>query len=162
MSETSSLSPEEWAFWDDWMQAQRALVKEIDRALQHDFGISKAEFSVLVTLHAAADGQLRVSELADSLDWEKSRVAHQLTRMERRGLVARSEAGNAKRRTGVALTTAGDDVVERAIRGHAANVRRLVLDLLTPEEAAAIGGWSRTLLDRLAQLSPEAAVPGRA
>src|SRR3954447_7660614 len=93
MADAASLSPEEWAFWDAWMRAQRLLVGEVDRVLQRDFGISKAEFSILVTLQGVPDRRMRVTELAGSLGWEKSRVAHQLTRMERRGLLERSAAG---------------------------------------------------------------------
>src|ERR1700761_8013598 len=102
------LEADEWALWDTWMRAQRLLVRELDRSLQRDCGISKAEFSVLRTLDGAA-GELRVGELAESLGWEKSRVAHQLTRMEKRGLVERSGPG---RRTGVGLTAEGRRVVD--------------------------------------------------
>lgn len=144
-----SLSAEEWAFWDTWMQAQRLLLREVDRALQNDFGISKAEFSVLVRLHEAPEGWLRVTELADALDWEKSRVAHLLTRMERRGLVDRREAGAAGRRTAVVLTTEGRGVADRAIHGHGNTIRRLVLDRLSPEQAAAINQWSRQVVDEI-------------
>ncbi|MET8854534.1 hypothetical protein ABZW17_46625, partial [Amycolatopsis sp. NPDC004625] len=44
------LEPAEWEFWDTWMRAQRLLARELDRGLQRDCGISKAEFSVLMTL----------------------------------------------------------------------------------------------------------------
>ncbi|MDQ7807523.1 MarR family transcriptional regulator [Amycolatopsis sp. A133] len=155
MATAASLSSAEWAFWDSWMRAQRLLAKEVDRVLQRDFGISKAEFSVLVTLQAAPDGQMRVTDLAESLDWEKSRVAHQLTRMERRGLLERSEAGAAGRRTGVTLTPSGKEVVERAIRGHAHTIRRLAFDRLSPEQAAAIGAWSSGLVEHLTAASAE-------
>lgn len=147
MVEPASLSAAEWAFWDSWMQAQRLLLREIDRTLQRDFGISKAEFSILVTLQGAPEGRMRVTELADSLDWEKGRVAHQLTRMERRGLLERSESGAVGRRTGIALTETGRDVVERAVHDHGSNIRRLVLDRLSPEQAAAISAWSRQVID---------------
>ncbi|HZE37975.1 MAG TPA: MarR family winged helix-turn-helix transcriptional regulator [Stackebrandtia sp.] len=150
MTETASLSPEEWMFWDEWMQAQRLLTKEVDRTLQRDFGISKAEFSILVMLRAATGGQMRVTDLAGSLDWEKGRVAHQLTRMERRGLLERTEAGAAGRRTGIMLTPSGADVVERAIHGHAANIRRFAFDRLSPEQTAAISAWSKGLISQLA------------
>jgi DNA-binding MarR family transcriptional regulator len=149
MAESAFLSQEEWAFWDAWMQAQRLLAREVDRSLQHDFGISKAEFGILVKLQAAPGGRMRVTDLAESLDWEKSRVAHQLTRMEVRGLLERSESGAPGRRTGVALTKSGEDVVERAIRGHGRNIRRLALDRLSPEQAAAIGAWSHQLITDL-------------
>ncbi|GIL30169.1 MarR family winged helix-turn-helix transcriptional regulator [Actinocatenispora comari] len=149
MARSTPLSPAEWQFWDTWMTAQRLLSGEVDRTLQRDFGISKAEFSVLVSVHRASDDQLRVTELADSLGWEKSRVAHQLTRMEQRGLLARTESGAAGRRTGITLTQAGRDVVQRAIDGHSDTIRRLGLDPLTPDQAAAIRAWSQQLIDRL-------------
>ena len=138
------LDPAEWEFWDTWMRAQRLLVRELDRGLQRDCGISKAEFSVLMTL----TGPMRVGELADALDWEKSRVAHLLTRMESRGLVARIEDGVTGRRTGIELTAEGRRTAENAVRAHGANVRRLVLDRLTPDQAAAIRTWSEQLIDQ--------------
>ncbi|WP_410570780.1 MarR family winged helix-turn-helix transcriptional regulator [Amycolatopsis sp. cmx-4-61] len=141
----AEMSPEDWAFWDTWMRAQRLLFRELDRALQRDCGISKAEFSVLVALRQP----MRVGELADALGWEKSRVAHQLTRMEKRGLVARTEDGASGRRTGVELTAEGRRLAASATRAHGANVRRLVLDRLTPEQAAAIRSWSEELAERV-------------
>ncbi|WP_410614615.1 MarR family winged helix-turn-helix transcriptional regulator [Amycolatopsis sp. lyj-109] len=138
------LESAEWAFWDTWMRAQRLLVRELDRGLQRDCGISKAEFSVLVTLTRP----MRVGELADTLDWEKSRVAHLLTRMENRGLVARIEDGATGRRTGVELTGEGRRTAENAVRAHGANIRRLVLDRLTADQAAAIRDWSERLIEQ--------------
>ncbi|WIV62223.1 MarR family winged helix-turn-helix transcriptional regulator [Amycolatopsis nalaikhensis] len=89
---------------------------------------------------------MRVGELADALDWEKSRVAHLLTRMENRGLVTRTEAGATGRRTGVELTEEGRRTAERATLAHGANIRRFALDRLTPDQAAAIRSWSEHLL----------------
>src|ERR1700761_1578793 len=86
------LAPGEWELWDTWMRAQRLLVRELDRGLQRDCGISKAEFSVLMALRNAPGREMRVADLVESLDWEKSRVSHQLTRMENRGFVAQTES----------------------------------------------------------------------
>jgi DNA-binding MarR family transcriptional regulator len=141
----AEMSSEDWAFWDTWMRAQRLLVRELDRGLQRDCGISKAEFSVLVRLKQP----MRVGELANALDWEKSRVAHLLTRMEHRGLVARTEDGATGRRTGIELTEEGRRTAERATRAHGGNIRRHVLDELTPEQAAAIRDWSEQVTGRL-------------
>ena len=140
---TNTLDAAEWEFWDTWMRAQRLLARELDRGLQRDCGISKAEFSVLMTLRKP----MRVGELADALDWEKSRVAHLLTRMENRGLVARTEDGATGRRTGIELTGEGRRTAESATRAHGANIRRLVLDRLAPEQAAAIRAWSEQLIE---------------
>jgi DNA-binding MarR family transcriptional regulator len=147
MAEDGELEPAEWELWHSWTRAQNLLVRELDRGLQRDCGISKAEFSVLVTLQRAGDRQLRVGELAEALGWEKSRVAHQLTRMENRGLVERTGAGG--RRTGIGLTAEGRRVVEDAVRVHSGNIRRLFLDPLTAEQAAAVRAWSGHLVEQI-------------
>jgi DNA-binding MarR family transcriptional regulator len=148
MATPHTLEPGEWERWNTWMQAQRLLVRELDRDLQRAYGISKAEFSVLVTLHRAPGGRMRVSELAESLDWDKSRVAHQLTRMENRGLVDRTDNGSSGRRIAVGLTPKGRDAAENAVLGHGDNIRRYFFEALTPEQAAAIDAWSRQMVDR--------------
>ncbi|MFG1647267.1 MarR family winged helix-turn-helix transcriptional regulator [Amycolatopsis sp. NPDC049252] len=149
MVEPRTLAPEEWEFWDTWMRAQRLLARELDRGLQADCGISKAEFSVLVSLWRAPGRELRVGELAAALDWEKSRVSHLLTRMENRGLVERTSSGATGRRTGIGLTPEGGRVARDAIAHHAGNIRRLFFDALTPEHAATIRAWSEQLIDRV-------------
>lgn len=149
MAEPRTLDPEQWELWHAWMQAHRLLNRELDRDLQRGYGISKAEFSVLVTLHRAPGGRLRVGELAESLDWDKSRVAHQLTRMESRGLVTRTDHGSNGRRAGIGLTATGRHTAENAILGHAENIRRYFFQTLTPDQAAVIDEWSRQTVDRL-------------
>ncbi|HLI36491.1 MAG TPA: MarR family winged helix-turn-helix transcriptional regulator [Streptosporangiaceae bacterium] len=149
------LSPEDWEFWDRWMSAQRRLVLEIDRRLQRRFGISKAEFSVLVTLRGAAGGEMRVVELADTLGWDKSRVAHQLTRMEARGLVDRVESGARGRRTGIRLAKEGRRLAEEAVAEHAAAVREIFFDAVTPAQLEAIGSWSTQMINRAARTGRE-------
>lgn len=142
MVETRGLEPEEWELWDSWMRAQRLLVRELERGLQRDCGISKAEFSVMVTLLRAPRDGMRVGELAESLDWDKSRVSHQLTRMERRGFVERTEYGADGRRAGVGLTAEGRDAARSALLVHGAHIRRHFLDALTPEQTAVVRAWS--------------------
>lgn len=150
-----TLESEEWELWDTWMRAHRLLVRELDRGLQRDCGISKAEFSVLVTLRQAPGREMRVGDLVDSLDWEKSRVSHQLTRMEKRGFVAQTEGGTSGRRTRIGLTATGSRVVQAAIRTHGRNIRRYFLDSLTPDQATTIRAWSEQVIDRIESHSGE-------
>jgi DNA-binding MarR family transcriptional regulator len=149
MAGPRTLEPEQWELWHTWMQAHRLLSRELDRDLQREYGISKAEFSVLVTLYQAPDGRMRVGELAESLDWEKSRVAHQLTRMENRELVERTDNESNGRRSGISLTAMGRSAAKNAILGHADNIRRYFFEALTPDQAAAIHAWSRQTVDRI-------------
>ena len=156
----ADMSPGDWAFWDTWMHAQRVLVRELDRGLQRDCSISKAEFSVLVTLWRAAGREMRVGELSESLDWDKSRVSHQLTRMEKRGFVKRTQYGADGRRAGIGLTAEGHRAAQSAILVHGGNIRRHFLDSLTPEQASVIRAWSEQAVDRLEPHRSEAAGHG--
>lgn len=149
MAETRTLEPEEWELWDTWMRAQRLLTRELERGLQRDCGISKAEFSVLVTLRGASGREMPVGELSESLDWDKSRVSHQLTRMENRGFVERTKYGADGRRAGIRLTAEGRRAAQSALLVHAGNIRSQFLDSLTPEQAEAIRAWSEQVVDRI-------------
>ncbi|MER6081079.1 MarR family transcriptional regulator [Streptomyces sp. NPDC001833] len=160
MTETRSLEPPEWEFWDVWMRAQRLLTRELERGLQRACDISKAEFSVLVTLWQAGGREMRVGELSESLDWDKSRVSHQLTRMEKRGFVQRTRYGADGRRAGIGLTAEGRRAARSAVLVHGANIRRHVLDSLTPEQASVIRSWSEQAVDRLEPSRAETAGDG--
>lgn len=143
-----TLEPDEWELWDTWMRAQRLLARELERGLQRDCGISKAEFSVLVTLWRAPGHEMRVGELSESLDWDKSRVSHQLTRMEKRGLVERTPSGADGRRAAIGLTAKGRDAARSAVLVHGDNLRRHFFDTLTPEQARVFRAWSAQMIDR--------------
>jgi DNA-binding MarR family transcriptional regulator len=149
MSKVKELPPQEWAIWHAWMHAHRLLAQELERRLQAELGISKAEFSILVTLRQAPTPQMRVLDLATSLGWDKSRVAHLLTRMEARSLVHRMESGASGRRTGIRLTAEGRRTSQRAITAHGNNVRMLFFDALSPEEASVIRAWSERTIEAL-------------
>jgi DNA-binding MarR family transcriptional regulator len=146
MAAVPTLSSDEWALWHDLMEAQRILAAEVDAALQSTVGISKAEFSVLVTLRNSPEAEIRVGDLAAALRWEKSRVAHLLSRMESRGLVQRAEGGAPGRRTAISLSSAGRDAAEAALLVHARTIRRLFFDRVTTAQAAAIQTWSEDLI----------------
>ncbi|MFI7295974.1 MarR family winged helix-turn-helix transcriptional regulator [Streptomyces sp. NPDC050121] len=103
---------------------------------------------------------MRVGELSESLDWDKSRVSHQLTRMEKRGFVKRTQYGADGRRAGIGLTTEGRRAAQSAVLVHGGNIRRHFLDSLTPEQASVIRAWSEQAVDRLEPHRSEAASDG--
>lgn len=152
MAEIRALHPEEWGFWHGFLRAYDDLCRELERELQRDFGISKAEFSVLTALDDTRDRQLRIGQLADVLGWDKGRVAHQVSRMEIRGLVAAIQTGPSGRRTGVTLTAVGVSKLRDSRVGHGTNVRRLFLDRLTPSQAEVLRGWSVDTIERMSAM----------
>ena len=135
--------------WRTFFEMQEVLRGRLEQQLQADSGLSNADYTVLVALSEAIDGRLRAFELGQRLGWEKSRLHHQLTRMCTRGLVQRhSGAGRAIH---AAFTDAGRAALEAAVPRHRQQVRRLVLDRLTPQQIDQLADISRTVLDGLSQ-----------
>lgn len=153
MSTVLEVSEQDWQLWREFVTMHRHLARELDRQLQRDAGISQADFSVLIMLSERPDQRLRTGELAELLAWEKSRVSHQVTRMEARDLLERTECATDGRGTWVGLTDEGRRVLREASSDHAATIRSLFFDQLREPEKAALGEASRRILDRMA---PEA------
>jgi len=136
MSSVSEIPPADWELWRTMRATNEQLGRELDRQLQRDAGISQADYGILVTLFEAPDRQLRTGELGDVLAWEKSRVSHQVARMEARGLVERVVCESDGRGTWVTLATEGKRALLGAMRQHATAIRELFLDELDAEEKA--------------------------
>jgi DNA-binding MarR family transcriptional regulator len=147
VTSATALSDRESAAWRAFMEMQEVLRGHIEQQLQADSGLSNADYAVLVALSEAPDGELRAFNLGQSLGWEKSRLHHQLTRMGRRGLVARR---NGEGRTSLAAITAeGRSALEAAVPAHTREVRRLVFDQLTQQQVQQLADISRTVLNSL-------------
>ena len=149
MTADEVLSDQDWAVWRDFMTMSGQLSRELDRRLQADAGISHADYSVLVVLERAPEQQLRTGELAELLAWEKSRVSHQVARMEARELVLRSECDTDGRGTWIAPTAEGRRVLLGAMANHSRTIRELFFDALGDDQRAAIGDAALNVLDRL-------------
>src|SRR6187200_669214 len=148
-SDTPWLSAEEEHVWRGWLKLNAELSATLQRELQDDSGLSMPDFEVLVHLTDTPEGRVRVTELARGLHWERSRVSHHVTRMERRGLVRREECRDDGRGAWVVLTDKGRAAIEHAAPAHVATVRRLVFDALTPLETEAMAEVIEKVLARL-------------
>ena len=149
MSATPWLTPDEQRLWRAWLAAGSAVSAALHRDLQADAGLSLPDFDVLVRLTESEDGRVRVSDLARALAWERSRLSHHVTRMERRGLVERDDCVDDGRGAFVVVTPAGRSAIEGAAPHHVRTVRRLFVDVLTPEEVAALTPALERVLGRL-------------
>ena len=144
------LTEEEQRAWRGLLRMTSQLNARMNRQLLQDYGVSLADYDVLVVLSEAPEGRLRVFEVADALAWEQSRVSHQLARMQRRGLVAREGCASDARGAFAVLTEAGRAAIERAAPAHVETVRQLVFDGLTQDQLAALTEITTRVLDRLA------------
>lgn len=137
--------------WRRWLAVNAELPTVLHRGLQADSGLSLPDFEVLVHLTDVPEGRLRVTDLADSLQWERSRLSHHIKRMEARGLVGRQECPEDGRGAFIVLTPAGRDAIERAAPPHARTVRELFFEPLTDAELDALATITDKLLASLAR-----------
>ncbi len=143
------LDEREQRAWRGYLAMQTQLHAQLNRRLQDDSGLSLADFDVLVALTDRPEVRMRVRELADTLQWERSRLSHQLSRMQRRGLVEREECEDDARGAFVVLTDEGRRTIDRAAPPHVEAVRELVFDGLDDGQVEALARIAEIVLDRV-------------
>jgi DNA-binding MarR family transcriptional regulator len=149
MARTRWLTTREQHAWRQFVRMHAQLARHLNRQLQRDSDLSASDYEVLVHLAEAPDERRRAFELGAALQWEKSRLSHHLTRMERRGLVVREECTTDARGAHIALTRAGRRALDDAAPAHVAEVRRVFLDALSPAQVDALGEIADAVLARL-------------
>ena len=145
------LSDDEQRAWRTYLRMSSLLPAALNRELQQDSGLTLPEYEVLVQLSETPQHRLRPFQICDALNWEQSRLSHQLTRMERRGLVKRQECAADGRGAFITLTAAGSDAIREAAPQHVAAVRRLVFDRLGEAQLAAFEQACTVILDALTE-----------
>jgi DNA-binding MarR family transcriptional regulator len=121
------------------MDGHLRLMTALNRQLQRDCDLSVAEYRILVLLSEAPDRSLRMSELADGVLSSRSRLTHQIQRMEAQRMVRRNACFEDGRGVLAELTDEGMRRLESAAPGHVEAVRRDFVDLLTPAQLEVIG-----------------------
>ena len=139
------LSPRELRIWHAFLSMGEDVLERVGRDIARATGLSGPEFGVLSRLAAFGKGEMRQQELATVMGWEKSRLSHQLSRMQRRKLLERRiDDGRA---TLVALTKIGREKLGTALPIRAESVRRNLLSRLTPDQIDTIIRVSNLLGD---------------
>ncbi|NJC81114.1 MarR family winged helix-turn-helix transcriptional regulator [Planosporangium mesophilum] len=149
MTEIRWLGDNEQRAWRGYLRMQGRLGARLNRQLQIDSELSLADFDVLVHLTDVPEARVRVVELARALQWEQSRMSHQIARMQKRGLVVREECPEDRRGAFVVLTPSGRRAIETAAPRHVETVRRLFFDRLTEDQVRTLGAISDQVLGAL-------------
>lgn len=126
--------------WSTFKRVHEVVRARVIADTAETVGLSEPDLTILVNLDKAG-GALRQSELAASLGWDRTRISHQLTRMGKRGLVARERGEGVT----VRLTDSGRATVAAVHPGLDAAVRRHLTDRLTPLELATLDAVFRRL-----------------
>lgn len=146
---TRWLSDDEQRHWRAWLAASNLLNDRLSRDLQEQHDLTIADYEILVQLSEAPERRMRMSDLADRTLSSRSRLSHQIDRMAQRDLVAREACVDDRRGSFAVLTDHGWNALVAAAPDHVESVRRHLLDVLTPEEFAALGEACATVADRL-------------
>ena len=125
------------------------LDRTLERQLQSSGDISAADYQVLIALFELPDKQIRARELSAQIGWEKSRLSHQVTRMEKRGLLERTECDTDARGTWIGLTPAGSRAILSAMRGHQTAIRQYFFDVLSTDEQETLKQASLRVIDAI-------------
>lgn len=123
------------------------VMESLDRQLQHDAGIPHGYYVILVQLSEAPERSIRMSELANVLDWSQSRMSHAVDRLVKNGFVRREPCPTDRRGSFAILTDAGLEALQRAAPGHVQQVRHSVFDKLTPAEQCQLNTIARKVAD---------------
>lgn len=135
--------------WRRWLFVTQSLPTALAHQLAQDSGLSLPDFEVLVILSESDGGRIRISALADRLQWERSRLSHHVTRMAKRGLVEKHDCPDDGRGAYVVLTDAGRASIVDAAPGHARLVRRLLFDESSATQVDQLDHYLRGIADRL-------------
>ncbi len=132
------LSADEERAWRAYREMSSRLNFHVWTELNRDTGLSEADYEVLSTLSEKPGRHWPLHELAAKMMWSRSRLSHHVTRMERRNLVTRAADPDDRRGCLLALAEDGSAELKRAAPFHVNSVRRHLIDLLDPEDLAAL------------------------
>src|SRR6266576_557345 len=136
MGQAHWLNEQEAHAWRSFLDLRRRIEAAINQQLSEDAGLSSVDYELLVPLSESPEGVLRARDLGRIVGWERSRLSHQVRRMERRGLVTREECVTDARGSMIRLTPEGRAAITAAAPEHVKVVRRYFLDPLTKDEIA--------------------------
>jgi DNA-binding MarR family transcriptional regulator len=131
--------------WHAYRHLNQHLYATLEDRIERQSGLSGADYAVLVPLSEEPTGLVRARELGTEIGWDRSRLSHHLTRMEKRGLIAREECEADARGLMVRITDTGRQAIETAAPDHADAVHTYFFDLLSVDELETL----TTVFDRV-------------
>jgi|SRR5882757_5597144 DNA-binding MarR family transcriptional regulator len=149
MTEPRWLDEREQRAWRGLITMWTQLSAELGRRMAAESELSMSDFAVLVALTDECEARVRAYELAEVLQWEKSRLSHHLSRMEKRGLISRDGCTEDGRGQVVEVTPAGKRAIEAAAPAHVESVRELFFDALSVDQVEALAAIAEAGLARV-------------
>jgi len=145
--ETRWLTAEEQLAWRTFLTACQTLFSAVDAQLLRDSDIPHGYYEILVRLSETPGRALRMTQLAEASTSSKSRLSHAVARLEERGWVRRTDCPTDRRGQVAQLTDEGFAALAAAAPGHVDQVRRSLIDRLTPEQVEQLREISAAIIE---------------
>jgi DNA-binding MarR family transcriptional regulator len=143
------LSDTQLTAWTTYERMRVRLTERINRELAQKAGLSEADFEILSALIDSPNASVRALALRCDLEWEKSRLSHQLRRMEERGLITRLECAEDNRGSVIQVTEVGRKLATEAKVYYEQAVQQYVVKALSAGQLQALGTIAETILHKL-------------
>jgi DNA-binding MarR family transcriptional regulator len=134
--------------WQGMLAAHAVLVRELDRSLRAEHGLSVSEFDVLITLFNADEQGLRMTDLASAIVLSPAGLTHLVTRLERHRLVERRVDPADRRSFLVNLTGTGLARLDAARATHNELIRSRFTRRLSRKQLGDLAQVWDTILDQ--------------
>ncbi|MEI8058497.1 MAG: MarR family transcriptional regulator [Actinomycetes bacterium] len=151
---TKWLSAEQQSHWRAYLEATTLLHERLSRELQDAHGITIGDYEILVRLSEAEERRLRMSQLAEHTLVSRSRLSHQIDRLEQVGLVRREACSQDRRGQNAILTDTGWELLVTAAPTHVGGVREHLVDQLSASDFAALGRICAAIAEHLDNSEP--------
>ncbi|MFC4493810.1 MarR family winged helix-turn-helix transcriptional regulator [Streptomyces ovatisporus] len=145
---TRWLTEDEQRAWRIHLDVNRLLMYQLERDLQ-PFGLTMNDYEILVNLSESDGHRMRMSDLAAATLQSKSRLSHQITRMQKANLVRRESCESDKRGLFAVLTEEGWATMRSVAPHHVASVRRHFIDRMSPEDLEHLYETLRPVAEKL-------------
>jgi DNA-binding MarR family transcriptional regulator len=152
MDDTRWLTPAQLSAWKKFVAVVEILPGILDSQLQHDAELTHFEYFTLAMLSEAPERTLRMTSLASATNSTLPRLSHVVSRLEKRGYIARTPCEEDRRATNATLTADGWAKVVETAPGHVDTVRENVIAPLSDEDVA---GLDRAMSAILRTIDPE-------
>lgn len=130
---THSISPLD-SSWRAYWETTARLLDQLEQGLKNSVELRLSDYNLLMLLNEAEDHQLKMGELAEAMVFSPSRLTYQVSTLEKRGLIVRTQCPLDARSFQAQLTEDGITLFRKAAVIHSRQVQELFTQYLSPEE----------------------------
>jgi DNA-binding MarR family transcriptional regulator len=142
------LTSDEMRAWRGYIVGSALLECRLNRELLEEHDLTLADYEILARLSEQPGMRMRMTQLAVDVASSKSRVSHQVGRLESAHLVRRESCSSDGRGVYAILTDRGFELLRAAAPTHLRGVRQHLIDQLTDDQLAALTTIFEALADR--------------